>query len=75
MAVNNNIGKVFHSLDKANRAASYMDYGPEKDLASEVYDHNTIITDASFENGVSQYSRKFIWGIHRWGSNTYRIGK
>ena len=72
MATRNNIGKIKSTLDQISRRSdlyfAQTQYGLGETAASEIgYTADDPTPD--------EPNREYLWGIHRWGSRNYKIGK
>ena len=70
MAVRNNIGKIKNSLETISRQANLF-------FGLTQYGLGTVngVVPATADNVNEEIQKDFLWGIHRWGSEKYRIGK
>ena len=67
--INKNIGKLESVIKSAVRASRSIDRGPITNPDINALDRVIFAPTIDSNPGV------FIWGIHKWGSNQYRVSK
>lgn len=72
MAVRKDIGKVLMSLSRMQRDSKLFTGITQYGLGTPP---NGIVGSTGDDVNGDKPKKHFLWGIHRWGSDRYRIGK
>jgi len=74
MAVRNNIGRIKTKLDVLSRRSDLFFAKTQYGLGNSDVEIRTLGVAADDVTGDVP-NTEYLWGIHRWGSNDYRVGE
>ena len=74
MAVRNNIGKIKNRLSIINSRSELFFAKTQYGLGNSDIEIRTLGTVSDDTTG-DEPNTEYLWGIHRWGSSTYRVGE
>jgi len=74
VSVRNNIGRVKTKLDVLSRRSELFFAKTQYGLGNSDVEIRTLGATADDASG-DEPSTEYLWGIHRWGSSTYRVGE
>jgi len=74
MAVRNNIGRIKSSLENISRQVKLFDGITQYGLGTTEAAVEMTSETADDVSG-DQPNKNFIWGVHRWATTSYKVGK